>query len=71
MPKILHYLNYKGHFYMCIQRKANASRFWKFRRVVKCYNWTSNNAVASLLYADIFEVYLVSRFYTNVINLHF
>ena len=27
-------------------------RFWKFRRVVECYNWASNDAVASLQYAD-------------------
>ena len=31
--------------------------FWKFRKVVKCYNWPSNDAVASLLYADMFELY--------------
>ena len=31
--------------------------FWKFRRVVKCCNWASNDAVASLLYAGMFELY--------------
>ena len=41
-------------------------RFWKFRRVEKCYSWTFHNAVASLLYADIFELYFVVRFYMNV-----
>ena len=45
-------------------------RFWKFPRVLKCYNWASNDAVASLLYTDIFELYLVIKFNTNVMNLH-
>ena len=39
--------------------------FWMFLevcKVVKCNNWASNDAVASLLYADMFELYLVVRF---------
>ena len=44
--------------------------FWKFHRVVKCYNWASNDAVASLMNANMFELYLVVRFYTNVMNLY-
>ena len=42
-----HYLSYKGHFCLCVQRKTNAfqdvyGRFGSFkrnRRVVTCYNW--------------------------------
>ena len=60
MLKIWDYLNYKGHFYLCVQRKTNAfltrtdafGRFKRFCRVVKCYNWVSSYAVASLLSAD-------------------
>ena len=44
--------------------------FWNIRRVVKCYSWASNDAVASLLYADMFQLCLVIRFYTGVMNLH-
>ena len=43
--------------------------FWKFHRVVKCYNWASNDAIACLLYADMFELYSVVRFHTNVMKL--
>ena len=40
--KIWHYLNYKGHFYLCVQQKTNAfvevygafGSFRTFRRVV-------------------------------------
>ena len=38
-----HYLNYKGHFYLCVQRKTNAflnvyGHFWKFQEVSQsCY----------------------------------
>ena len=51
-----HYLNYIGHFYLCVQRKTNAffdvygdafGSFRRFRRVVTCYNWASGDAVAS------------------------
>ena len=45
-------------------------KFWTFPRVVKCYNWASNDAVVSLLYADILELCEVIKFYTNVMNLH-
>ena len=31
--------------------------------LISLYNWASNNAVASLLYADMFELYLVIKFY--------
>ena len=44
--------------------------FWKFRKVVKCYNRESNDAVASLLYADTFELYFVVRLYMKVMNFH-
>ena len=38
-----HYLNYKGHFYLCVQRKTNAflevyGRFWKFQEVSQSCN---------------------------------
>ena len=38
-----HYLNYKGHFYLCVQRKTNAfldvyGRFWKFQEVSQSGN---------------------------------
>ena len=36
--------------------------------MVKCYNWASNNATSSLLYADMFEIYI--RSYKNVMNLY-
>ena len=42
----------------CVVRKfmVASGNCWKSRRVVKCYNWASNCAVASLLYADMFEL---------------
>ena len=54
----------------CVVRKFMVAfgSFWKFRRVVKCYNWASNDAVVSLLCADVTEVYSVIRFFTNVMN---
>ena len=38
MLKIWHSLNYKGHFYLCVQRKTNAfldvhGRCWKFQQI--------------------------------------
>ena len=38
--KIWHYLNYKGHFYLCVQRKTNAfldayGSFWEFQEVLQ------------------------------------
>ena len=38
MLKIWHYLSYKCHFYLCVQRKTNAfldayGSFWKFQEV--------------------------------------
>ena len=68
MLKSLHYLSYKGDFYLCAQRKANRlcrnlrsvlDVFGSFA-VIKCYNWLSDDAVASLLYADMFQLYLSS-----------
>ena len=44
--------------------------FRKFRRVVSFYNWTLNDAVAFLLSADLFELYLVVTFYINPMNPH-
>ena len=44
--------------------------FCKLCRVVKCYNWISKDAVVFLMYANIFELHLVVKFYANVINLH-
>ena len=44
--------------------------FKRFRRVVKCYNCASNDALASFLPADMFEPYLVVKYYTNVMNHH-
>ena len=43
MLKIWHYLNYKDHFYLCVQRKTNAfldvyGRFWKFQEVSQSGN---------------------------------
>ena len=43
MLKTWHYLNYKGHFYLCLQRKANTSfrvykRFWKVLEVSQACN---------------------------------
>ena len=72
MLKTWHYLNYKGHLYLCVQWKANASfgSLWSPLEVSRIYNWASNDAVASLLYTDMSELYLVVRFYTNVLNLH-
>ena len=35
MPKIWHYLNYKGHFYLCVQRKTNA--FGRLRTILEVY----------------------------------
>ena len=53
MLKIRHYLNYKDRFYLCVQQKTNA--FFGCLRtilevsVVRCYNYASSYAVASLL----------------------
>ena len=38
-----HYLNYEGHFCLCVQRKTNAfldvyGRFWKFHQVLQSCN---------------------------------
>ena len=43
MLKIWHYLNYEGHFYLCVQRKTNAFLevyvpFWKFQEVSQSCN---------------------------------
>ena len=78
MLKILNYLSYKGFYYLCVQRKTNTSYrrlwpLWEFLEVsqsCKMLQLASNDAVASLLYAGMFELYLVIIFYTNVRNLH-
>ena len=61
MLKFCHYLKYKGHFYVCssgkrMRRMEVYSCFWKFCRAVKCYNWVSKDAVASLLYVGMLEL---------------
>ena len=43
MLKRWHYHNYKGHFYLCVQRKTNAfldvhGHFWKFQEVSQICN---------------------------------
>ena len=43
MLKIRRYPNYKGHFYLCVQRKTNTfldvyRRFWKFQEVSQSCN---------------------------------
>ena len=54
---------------LCIGRK-------NFANLLTCtsenglYKWASNDAAASLLYADMFEIYFVVRFYTNVMIPH-
>ena len=66
MLKILHYLSYKHHFLLgrpaengCVLdvcgRDAFGS-FRRFRRLTTCYNWVSNDAIASLLSAHIFTI---------------
>ena len=58
MLKIWHYLNYKDHFHLCVQRETNGfldvyRRIWEFQ-VLQSYNWASCDEVASLLSADMF-----------------
>ena len=59
MLKIWHHLSYKGHFYLCVQRKTNAV-FGRLRTILEvsggflCYNCASSDAVASLLSAAMF-----------------
>ena len=43
MLKIWYYLNYNGHFYLCVQRKTNAfldayGSFWEFQEVLQSCN---------------------------------
>ena len=57
---LIHYLNYIGHFYLCVQRKANAfldvyGRFWKFQEV-----WQSCNMLRL--------IHILPSTYTNTMS---
>ena len=63
MLKIWHHLNYKDHFYLCVQGKTNAfldvyGRFWKFQAVSQSCNMLQLGiercSSVSVLSADMF-----------------
>ena len=66
-----HYLNFEGHFYLCVQRKTNASldvygRFWKFQVVSQSCNMLQLGVER----CGSVSVRSADRFYLNMTKLH-